>query len=140
VILQTEEEVAFPARIFGLIMPKVTLLQQGIANTPTKIDPGYHGRLLITAFNHGKRPVQLKRGERFCSMFLQPVGDGIRPYKKDSKQLTGEQMKRPWQRLRDLLEANIGAVTAVLILATLLSTTVSVTLAVLYFLAGIRAP
>jgi len=55
VIIETEEEVQFPRGIFGHILPKVSLLQKGIANTPSKVDPGYSGHLLITAFNHGKQ-------------------------------------------------------------------------------------
>ena len=50
VIIETEELVKFPKTRFGQILPKVSLLQRGIANTPSKIDPGYEGHLLITAF------------------------------------------------------------------------------------------
>ena len=55
VIIQTEELVKFPKWRFGQILPKVSLLQVGIANTPSKVDPGYEGHLLVTAFNHGRR-------------------------------------------------------------------------------------
>src|SRR5438128_929756 len=41
VIIQTEEEVGFPRGLFGQILPRVSLLELGIANTPSKIDPGY---------------------------------------------------------------------------------------------------
>src|SRR5665213_337171 len=63
VIIQTEELVGFPKKLFGHILPRVSLLQKGIANTPSKVDPGYDGHLLITAFNHGKRTETLTRGE-----------------------------------------------------------------------------
>jgi deoxycytidine triphosphate deaminase len=122
VIIETLEEVVFPSRLFGQIMPKVTLLQKGIANTPTKIDPGYSSPLLITAFNHGKLPEQIKRGERFCAMFIQTVAEGVRPYSKPGKRLRGAQQQRRWQRIRDLLEANIAAVTVVLLLVTAVNT------------------
>ena len=124
VIIETLEEVVFPRWLFGQIVPKVSLLQKGIANTPTKIDPGYSGPLLVTAFNHGKRPEQLKRGQRFCAMFVQTVGEGVRPYSKPGKRLRGEQRQRPWQRIRDLLEANIAAVTVALLLVTAVNTLV----------------
>jgi dCTP deaminase len=124
VIIETEEEVHFPKWLFGQIVPKVSLLQQGIANTPTKIDPGYSGPLLITAFNHGKQPVQLARGDRFCAMFVQTVADGVRPYNKPGKRLSGLQVQSAWQRIRDQLEANIGAVTAILVIVTTLNTLV----------------
>jgi dCTP deaminase len=71
--IETEEEVSFPKWLFGQIIPKVSILQDGISNTPGKIDPGYAGRLLVTAFNHGKRTIKLRRGQRFCSMFISRI-------------------------------------------------------------------
>jgi dCTP deaminase len=43
VIIRTQESVEFPEHRFGEIFPKVGLLQKGIANTPSKVDPGLHG-------------------------------------------------------------------------------------------------
>jgi len=118
VIIETEEEVHFPKWLFGVILPKVSLLQNGKANTPTKIDPGYRGRLLITAFNHGKSAVALVRGERFCSMFMLGVEGSIQAYNKGSKQFVGMGGKRPWQRVLDRLEANLVILTVVLTILT----------------------
>lgn len=89
-IIQTEEEVFFPETVCGLILPKELLLQQGISNTPTKVDPGYPGRLHIAVFNHGRQTVELERKTPFCALFLLRVGEGIRPYKKASKVFAGE--------------------------------------------------
>ena len=89
VIIQTEEWVKFPRRLFGQILPRVSLLQLEIANTPSKVDPGYTGHLLITTFNHGKRTETLRRGHPFCSLHLLTVEDGVRPYNRESKQITG---------------------------------------------------
>ncbi len=126
VIIQTEEEVHFPETAFGQIVPKVSLLQKGIANTPSKVDPGYHGYLLITAFNYGKRSVGLRRGERFCSLFISNVHDGIQPYDKPGKQIEGTAQQGAWQKLRDRFEANIGAVSAILILLIIISVILSI--------------
>jgi dCTP deaminase len=104
VIIQTEEEVQFPLGLFGQILPRVTLLARGIANTPSKIDPGYNGHLLITTFNHGKRTEKLRRGERFCSLHLLTVEDGVRPFNKASKQLGGLSRFPTLQRWGDWLE------------------------------------
>ena len=79
----------FPRRLFGQILPRVSLLALGIANTPSKIDPGYSGHLLITTFNHGKRTERLKRGERFCSLHLLTVEDGVIPFNGPGKQHRG---------------------------------------------------
>src|SRR5690242_5213260 len=51
VIIQTLEHVHVPKFRFGYIVPKVSLLQQGISNTSSKVDPGYEGPLLVTVFN-----------------------------------------------------------------------------------------
>ena len=110
VIIRTQEHVHFPGCMFGHIVPKVSLLQRGIANTPTKIDPGYNGALLITTFNHGSRAVKLKVGQPFCSMFvMRAVGD-VRPYARQGKDLEGE--PRPdWRRaVRDFLDRNAAAI------------------------------
>jgi deoxycytidine triphosphate deaminase len=104
VIIETEEEVQFPRGIFGHILPKVSLLQKGIANTPSKVDPGYSGHLLITAFNHGKQTVHLKRRERFCSLYLLSVDGDARPYNKGGKQILGGRGVKHW---RDNLEVHI---------------------------------
>jgi dCTP deaminase len=106
VIIQTEEEIRMPKWLFGQILPRVSMLQKGIANTPSKIDPGYPGRLLITAFNHGKRTERLYRKQPFCSLHLLTVEDGITPYNQAAKQLTGVVRTRRLQRIRDALEKN----------------------------------
>jgi len=53
-IIQTEESIHLPRRLYGTIAPKVSLLQVGLSSTFSKVDPGYNGHLLITLFNLGK--------------------------------------------------------------------------------------
>jgi deoxycytidine triphosphate deaminase len=109
VIIQTEELVKFPKSRFGHILPRVSLLQDGVANTPSKVDPGYEGHLLITAFNHGKRAVTLRRGQRFCSLHVLDVGDPVRPHDKPGKQISGAERPASWLRqVRDWIEANVA--------------------------------
>jgi dCTP deaminase len=115
VIIRTLEEVTFPKWRFGYIVPKIGLLQRGLANTPTKIDPGYLGRLLITTFNHGRNPLSLRKGERFCAMFVSNVEGAIKPYNKQGKDLIGRTSKNLIRRFFDRIEAQpvtISAVTA----------------------------
>jgi dCTP deaminase len=106
VIIETKEDVRFPRGLFGQILPRVSLLARGIANTPSKIDPGYSGHLLITTFNHGKRTQKLQRGERFCSLHLLTVGEGIRPFHGSAKQLEGLSRFGALRRSGDWLEEN----------------------------------
>src|ERR1700746_39070 len=94
----------FPRGLFGQILPRVSLLERGIANTPSKIDPGYPGHLLITTFNHGKRTEKLQRQQGFCSLHLLTVENGIKPYNKTSKQMEGLSRFPTLQRWRDWLE------------------------------------
>jgi dCTP deaminase len=110
VIIRTKEEVAFPAPAFGHILPKVSLLQRGIANTPTKIDPGYRGPLLITTFNHGRRLLRLQHGEPFCSMYVTATQGPIVPYNKPGKDPDGEPQASIIRVSRDFLERNSTAI------------------------------
>jgi deoxycytidine triphosphate deaminase len=117
VIIQTEEDVHFPRSMFGYIVPKVTLLQRGISNTVSKVDPGYNGPLLVSLFNLGKETVPIKRGEPFCSISIHQVLSGAVLYNGPAKRIVGEAGRRTWQRLTDKLEANHVVVLIVLILA-----------------------
>ena len=58
-----------PRLMFGHIVPKVGRLQEGLSNTSSKIDLGYHGNLLVTMFNLSKNTRSLKSGDRFCTMY-----------------------------------------------------------------------
>lgn len=103
IIIETIEHVHFPKTLFGQIVPRVKWLQQGLANTPTKVDPGYRGPLAVTVFNHGARTVHLKRNEAFCSLFVTDVDTGgLRPYDKGGKSLEGLGMgfwRRAYERI-----------------------------------------
>ncbi len=114
VIIETEEWVEFPRWRFGQILPKVSLLEKGIANTPSKIDPGYKGRLLITAFNHGKRTVSLHRSQKFCSLHIFDIKGAIKPYDKPGKQISGQSGSAGWRReIRDWIDTNVATVLVV---------------------------
>lgn len=99
VIIQTEEEVHFPASRFGYVVPKVGMLQKGLSNTMSKVDPGYHGPLLITLFNLGRQKVAVERFEPFCSLVVHEVLGGARAYDGGAKQIKG-QPKSFMMRLR----------------------------------------
>ena len=106
VIVQTEEWVQVPEGFFGQITPKVSLLQKGISNTHSKIDPGYMGHLLVTVFNLGMKPVTLRHKQRFCSMFFVTVGGGIQPYSKLPKQIEHKTSQHPVRRWLDFIQRN----------------------------------
>jgi deoxycytidine triphosphate deaminase len=119
VIIQTEESIHLPRRLFGIIAPKVSLLELGLSSTFSKVDPGYNGHLLITLFNLGKSTVTLHRREVFCSLTLIAVAPGAYLYEKGPKQITAQSVKQPRRSFRDWVEVNHTVVTIVLIFATL---------------------
>ncbi len=90
VIIRTAEFVHFPVTRFGNILPKVTMLHQGLSNTSSKVDPGYKGHLSITVFNLGKRTVEITHKQPFCTLYVLEVRDAkekAKPYGKISKGL-----------------------------------------------------
>lgn len=128
VIIQTEESVEFPEHRFGQIFPKVSLLQTGVANTPSKVDPGFRGHLLITVFNYGKRKVFLSRGQRFCSLHVFNVEGPVRPYKKDPPEI-GARRSAAWhQKFGDWIDRN-GARVAIIEAPALVVTAIAAVLA-----------
>ena len=120
VIIQTQEWIEFPERRFGQIFPKVSLLQKGIANTPSKVDPGFRGNLLITVFNYGKRKEFLCRGQRFCSLHVFNVEGPVRPYEKPPPTI-GARRSAGWQqKFGDWIDRNGARVSIVTAVATVL--------------------
>ncbi|MEH2466115.1 dCTP deaminase domain-containing protein [Nostoc sp.] len=119
VIIETAEKVNLPKFRFGHIVPKVSLLQDGLSNTSSKIDPGYDGKLSITVFNLGKRTVQLKKGQEFCTLYILDVQEGAIPYNKPSKRIAGNTRKGLFSELRDFIETNQTYFTIILTIATI---------------------
>jgi deoxycytidine triphosphate deaminase len=88
-VIKVEEQVYLPSNIFGLILPRHSLLQQGLDNTATKLDPGYYGELHVTVVNHGRNTVRLQRKSRFCALCLFDVRGPVRPYDQGDKGMRG---------------------------------------------------
>lgn len=106
VLIQSEEIVFLPRKLFGYIVPKVTLLQKGLTNTISKVDPGYNGPLIVTLFNLGRSEQRLKRRDPFCSLVVHTVEDGATLYNKPGKRITGNP-REPWvPRLKAWIESN----------------------------------
>ncbi len=101
ITIKTLEYVHFPKTRLGYIIPKVSLLQDGVSNTASKVDPGYQGHLLVTVFNLGQKTVPIKYGQRFCNLTMLEVANGVLPRNKSPKELTGDG-KASWKvRLSD---------------------------------------
>jgi deoxycytidine triphosphate deaminase len=122
VIIETLENVQLPESRFGHIVPKVSLLQSGLSNTSSKIDPGYSGNLSITVFNLGKRTVTLKKKQQFCTLYILDIQAGVIPYSKPPKKILGTPRKSNLDKFRDFIEANQTFLTVLLLILTLLLT------------------
>jgi len=107
-IIYTAEQVHFPASIFGLIVPRQTLLKDGLSNIPTKVDPGYGvGPLVITVFNHSNKPFELRYHQPFCALCLLQVDvEGARPRAKGTVGIPITPGKPRWPRMREWLVTN----------------------------------
>jgi len=126
IIIETMETVQFPKNRFGHIVPKVSLLQDGISNTSSKIDPGYNGRLLVTVFNLGKKTVELERGAPFCTFYVLDVAAGVTAYDKSGKKLPGVPAPtNVFARFGDFVERRSTFVNAILTITTIVSTGVA---------------
>jgi dCTP deaminase len=106
VLIQSEEVLFVPRTLFGYVVPKVGLLQRGVTNTLSKVDPGYNGPLIVTLFNLGKNDLCLKRNDAFCSIVLHTVAEGADLYNKPGKRITGNSREPWWPRFNNWIEAN----------------------------------
>lgn len=120
IIIETEEYIRLPRRMFALLVPKVGLLQVGLSNTMSKVDPGYEGRLLVTLFNLGRKTVTLRRCMPFCSLCVLRVEDGATLYGKPGKRIEAETRRRWWEVPLDYVAKHQAGLSALNILATLI--------------------
>jgi dCTP deaminase len=108
ILIETEEEVWLPHSMFGYIVPKVGLLQDGVSNTLSKVDPGYHAPLVVTVFNLGQKEVELHQGDPFCALVVHSVGRGVKPYTGPGKRIEGRAAAGVLPRLLDRIESRPG--------------------------------
>jgi dCTP deaminase len=108
VLIETEEEIWLPHGMFGYIVPKVSLLQDGASNTLSKVDPGYHDHLVVTVFNLGKKKIALKQGKPFCALVAHDVAKGVNPFTGSGKKIEGRTGVGVFPRLWDRMEARPG--------------------------------
>ena len=123
VILQTEESVCLPRSTFAYIIPRVKILQKGLSNIVSKVDPGYNGPLIITVFNLGRRTVSLKRRDPFCCLVLHSVLGGASLYEKPAQLISGGSRRGRMRGVLDWTQANAGLMS---VLAALLSAAATV--------------
>lgn len=108
ILVETKEEIWLPHLMFGYIVPKVGLLQDGVSNTLSKVDPGYHAVLVVTIFNLGQKEVVLRQGQPFCALVVHDVRPGVKPYTGSGKKIEGRVAEGVFPRLLDRIESRHG--------------------------------
>jgi len=84
-VIETNEIVALPHNVFGMVVGKGTQIFSGMLISPSKIDPTFHDHLRIGVFNSGRGSIRLKNGEPFCSCcFFMMESDSKRAVPRDS--------------------------------------------------------
>lgn len=122
-VIETEEWVHFPQGMFGYLIPKVGLLQNGISNTLSKVDPGYHGHLIVTVFNLGKKSVFLDPGQAFCALAIHGVEGAPDLYNNDGKQISTRSAAGTWNSFWDWADRNSGRLAIFLLAVALVDNT-----------------
>lgn len=101
VIIETEEDIQLPRTLFGYVQPKVSILQNGMSNISSKVDPGYRGHLLVPLFNLGSQTQKLKKGAKFCSLHLAKIDGNVRVRNKNPQQIEGYGKAGLYQNFKD---------------------------------------
>jgi len=68
--------IALPEGFEAQIRPRSGLAMEfgvTLLNTPGTIDADYRGEVAIILINHGKKPFDVKRGDRIAQMIIHPV-------------------------------------------------------------------
>jgi len=72
VAIKTAETVGMPLShmLSGLIVSKVSVAEKGFSHVSTSVDSDWYGNLLVTITNTTSRTLELKVGERFCTLVV----------------------------------------------------------------------
>jgi dCTP deaminase len=77
--VETFEQVMNKGKSFGQVCSRSSLTYKGLVVSNIKVDPNFSGKLQITVYNVGRRPVRLPRRDEggFCSVFFQSIVDDV---------------------------------------------------------------
>ncbi|MBA7501435.1 dCTP deaminase, dUMP-forming [subsurface metagenome] len=69
-LILTQEYIGLPCDFAGSVMPRFSFVREGIIQSMTKIDPTWHGKIVVAIVNHSRNPFQLKKGQPFCTLVI----------------------------------------------------------------------
>ena len=81
----THESVSIPDNLVGWLDGRSSLARLGLMVhvTAHRIDPGWHGQIVLECFNSGKLPLSLKPMMNICAINFEVLtGHALRPYNK----------------------------------------------------------
>ncbi len=106
IAVQTAESFIVPRNMYGLILPKGSLLlQQGVLMGSTKIEPLFNGKLKILLYNTSNKKISLKKGEFIASAIFLRTEKAIDSPPQNEDCLTPESY-RWYQKVYHLMGAD----------------------------------
>jgi len=69
-VAKTVEVVNTPENLFGIFIPRSTLLKSGVVVHFGRSDPGYKGQFTFNLFNMGKNEFEIEMGARIANMIF----------------------------------------------------------------------
>lgn len=73
VCIDTGFHIAIPAGYVGMIKSKSGLNVNHCVTSEGVIDSGYTGSIMVKLYNHGKYPVEIKKGQKISQLVLLPI-------------------------------------------------------------------
>jgi dCTP deaminase len=90
-VLVTEELVYLPNDVFAFLSVRNRYKQRGLISVSGfHVDPGFHGKIVLTVYNAGPQEIPLKYRERMFMLAFSKVGPNARPYGKGPSGLSAE--------------------------------------------------
>lgn len=89
VLILTEELVCLPRNLLGMIVPRARWIFEGTALCASRVDPTWHGKLVVALSNRLNYPIRLRQGDRFCTCYFAEVMPVDKPLTRDSTPFLG---------------------------------------------------
>lgn len=69
-LVLTNEYIGLPRYYAGSVLPRFSLVREGIMQSMTKIDPTWYGRIAVAIVNFSGKSFKLTYGHPFCTLIL----------------------------------------------------------------------
>ncbi|MBS7640422.1 MAG: dCTP deaminase [Candidatus Bathyarchaeia archaeon] len=79
-LIWTLEYIRMPVDLIGFCNLRSTWARAGLIISPTIVDPGFEGQLVIEVYNPTRHPIKIAGGERFLHLILAKC-EGAIPYR-----------------------------------------------------------